>query len=542
MRRKAVVIGLDGATFDIIDPLIEAGHLPNLERLIKGGCRGRLESTIIPNSFPGWTSCSTGIGEGNHGIFSPLVRGEDNFSLRPMSAADIRAKTIWEILSERGRRVGVINDPCSYPPAPVNGFLISGMLWPGPPCPYSFPESLQQEIESEVPGYIVDVDLADKSKEEIFSQLRLSIEKRLSAALHFMNSREWDLFWIVFTESDRAQHRFWADMDRMHPVHSREQAERFGNCIFEIYRELDRCLGEIVNACPESAAVFIVSDHGFGPLYSSFDITRWLIDEGFLAQKGEKALLKRILGKIGLLEEATLVYRGLKRFRQAEPKYGPDKLQQQSESIDEIYSDVDWSKTRAYYTLDNCIRLNLKGREPQGIVEPGSEEKALGALLKEKLSTLRFPNGKKVFRAVSLKQEAYCGRAVDLAADLIIPIDYGAYRGPADFAQYVSVESHNTGEHTPDGIFIAWGDGIESGKQIVGAHLRDIASTVLFYLDEPLTEEMEGRALLEAFSDSFKSNRRIRRSGTSFKDNLPKGADSGDREKIEEKLRELGYI
>src|SRR5437870_5050228 len=161
---KATVIGLDGATFEIIDLLIERGRLPHLARLIEEGTAGPLRSSITPNSFPGWTSASTGTSEGRHGIFMPLVRREDNFSLKAMSTLDIKAKTVWELLSERGRRVGVINDPCSYPPIAVNGFLVCGMLWPGGDHPYTYPNSLAQEIEQVVPGYIVDVNLHGKEK------------------------------------------------------------------------------------------------------------------------------------------------------------------------------------------------------------------------------------------------------------------------------------------------------------------------------------------------------------------------------------------
>jgi len=131
MTSKAAVIGLDGATFEIIDLLIEQGKLPCLQRLIEEGCTGFLRSSITPNSFPGWTSAATGTSEGRHGIFMPLVRREDNFTLKAMTTLDIKAKPVWELLSERGRRVGVINDPCSFPALNVNGYLVCGMLWPG---------------------------------------------------------------------------------------------------------------------------------------------------------------------------------------------------------------------------------------------------------------------------------------------------------------------------------------------------------------------------------------------------------------------------
>ncbi|MEW6732614.1 MAG: alkaline phosphatase family protein [Acidobacteriota bacterium] len=541
MSIKAAVIGLDGATFEIIDLLIERGALPNLKRLIEEGAAGPLRSSITPNSFPGWTSASTGTSEGRHGIFMPLVRREDNFTLKAMSTLDIKTKTIWELLSERGHPVGVINDPCSYPPIVVNGFLVCGMLWPGGDQPYTYPITLASELEEAVPGYIVDVNLHGKDKEQIAAELFRSLELRQQAASYLMKRYPWDLYWVVFTESDRAQHRFWAAFDQSHPRYD-EQPASLRTAIFEIYQKLDAAVGKLISEMDTDTTVFIVSDHGFGPFYTAFEIPRWLLDEGYLVERGEKAKLKSALRRIGILDEVASVYRAVRKPFEKEIGYGAAKLRSQAATTQDYFATLDWSQTRAYYTLDGGIRINLAGREPYGIVTPTAAEK-LKQEIKAKLSAQKFPNGAPVFRYILTQEEAFDGPYRAFAPDLIISINYDGYCGPLKGEKYLTPSNHNTGEHTPDGVFIAWGKNIRGGTRIVGANLRDVTPTVLFHLDEALTPEMDGRVLAEIFTAEFSATRTVRRTGTSYREPVAT-ADEGlfDDENVAEKLRSLGYI
>lgn len=539
---KAAVIGLDGATFEVIDLLIEQGKLPNLRRLIEEGCTAFLRSSITPNSFPGWTSAATGTSEGRHGIFMPLVRREDNFTLKAMTTLDIKAKPVWELLSERGRQVGVINDPCSFPALKVNGYLVCGMLWPGGEHPYTFPEDLAKEIESAVPGYVVDVNLHGKGKEQIADELLSSIDKRLAASRYLLKKYPSDLYWTVFTESDRAQHRLWAAMDTEHPRHD-EQPKSLHTTIFDIYEKLDAAVGVLLSDLDPDTTIFIVSDHGFGPFYSAFDIPRWLLDQGYIVERGEKAKLKSALRRIGVLDEVASVYHAIRKPFQKEIGYGVAKLKSQESDTQNYFDKLDWSKTTAYYTLDGGIRLNLKGREPYGIVEPGQEAEKLKQEIKNKLVGHKFPNGELVFRYILTQEEAFDGPYRHFAPDIILAINYGAYKGDLSSDKYLTPSNHNTGEHTPDGIFIAWGKNIRQGEQISDANLKDVAPTVLFQMNEPLTPEMDGKVLQEIFTPEFLATRQIKREGTSYKD--PTQVEQDEvfaNEGIEDKLRSLGYM
>ncbi|MBL8150047.1 MAG: alkaline phosphatase family protein, partial [Blastocatellia bacterium] len=469
------------------------------------------------------------------------VRREDNFRLKAMSTLDIKTKTIWELLSERGRKVGVINDPCSYPALQVNGFLVCGMLWPGGEQPYTYPESLAAELEKAVPNYIVDVNLHNKEKIEIAKELFRSIDTRLQASLYLMKQHDWDLFWTVFTESDRAQHRLWAAWDKTHPRHA-DEPEELRTAVLDLYEKLDAAVGAILAEVEQETTVFIVSDHGFGPFYAAFDLPKWLLDEGYIVERGEKAFLKSALKKIGVFDEVASVYKAVRKPFEKEIAYGTNKFKSQEASTEDYFAKLDWSKTRAYYTLDGGIRINLKGREPYGIVSV-EEAEELKEQIRSKLLEHKFPNGEPVFRYILTQQEAFNGPYSHFAPDLVVAINHTGYNGSLKGNKYLMPSNHNTGEHTPYGVFIACGKNIKQGQKVEGASLKDVAPTVLYHLNEPLTIEMDGRALTEIFTPEFSTKHPVERKGTSYRQPLStEGEEMFEDEAVADKLRSLGYI
>src|SRR5215470_4448508 len=153
---KTVIIGLDGATFDIIKPLQQAGRMPVLSRLMREGSCAPLRSTILPNSFPGWASCTTGTSEGMHGVFSPFIKNPSSYTVRAMSGRDIMTRPVWNILTEADGRSVVVNVPTTYPPEPLNGSMVTGMLTPSGESEFTYPASLKQELLKNVPGYVIE--------------------------------------------------------------------------------------------------------------------------------------------------------------------------------------------------------------------------------------------------------------------------------------------------------------------------------------------------------------------------------------------------
>lgn len=541
MRERAVVIGLDGFTFSIVDRLVARGDMPVFARLMAEGVRAPLLSTVMPNSFPGWTSCATGCNEGKHGIFMPLVRRSDNFSMKAMDSTDIRMKTVWEVLGERGRKAVVINDPCSYPPQRIDGWVVSGMTTPSHSNDWTHPEALKAELLDAVPDYVVDVNLFGKPRADMLAELKRSAGERLSAALFLMESRDWDLFWVTFTESDRVQHRFWADSQPDHPHHEPE----FPTAVDDMYRQLDAAVGALVDAMPSDARLFIASDHGFEPFYCMFDVTGWLIDHGYTAQRAAKAGIKRALASVGLLDEAAAVYRKLKNALEGEARYGAERMRDQADEANtgKAYLDVDWAATRAYATLDGGIRINLRGREPHGIVDP-EHARSIASEIREKLLAERFPNGEPVFDTVAFADDVFSGPVSDRGPDLVIPVRTNAYKGSVKGHRHLTDRHRNSGEHARHGVFVAWGPGIVAGVDLGEPRLIDVAPTVLFSLGEAPTVEMDGRIILEIFDEATRVQHPRQPRGSSAKDasHFDAGLTADEEALVEERLRGLGYI
>jgi predicted AlkP superfamily phosphohydrolase/phosphomutase len=537
MRGRTIVIGLDGFTFSVVDRLVAAGELPVLERLMAEGVRAPLESTAMPNSFPGWTSCATGCNEGKHGIFMPLVRRADNFSMKAMDATDVRVKTVWEILSDRGLRSVVVNDPCSYPPHKIDGWVVAGMTTPDESVAWTHPADLKAELLERVPDYVVDVNLYAKSRETMLAELFASLDARLDAALYLMGSREWDLFWVTFTESDRVQHRFWADQQPDHPWYEPE----FPTAVDDVYRRLDAAIGRIVEAAPAGVRLLLVSDHGFAPFYCAFDTTGWLIDNGYTVQHAGKAGIKTVLASVGLLDVASNAYRRLRRAVDGEARHGVDRMRDaaQEANTGRVYVDVDWSATRAYATLDGGVRVNVRGREPHGIVPP-DEAPAVAREIRDRLAEVRYPNGEPIFERVLLAGEVFHGPVADRGPDVVLPPRNDAFAGPVAGHKYLTDWHRNSGEHARYGVFVAWGDGISRGAEVVAPRLVDVAPTVLASLGEAPTPEMDGRVLDEVFEHAAHLEPR----GSSSRDGaaFDTGLTEDEEALVEERLRGLGYI
>lgn len=544
---KVLVLGLDGADFGIMDPLMAEGKLPHLASLMKMGTRGQLRSTVMPNSFPAWTSCVTGVNPGKHGIFWALVRrGGSAYPLRLMSSRDIRAKRLWDLLGAEGRRVGVVNVPTEYPPSAVNGFLICGALTPGMDRDFTFPPELRDEVFAAVPDYRCEIDYADVNLERLADQTLESIDNREKLILHLLENKAWDLFFAVFTETDLTQHKYWAGIDPKHPDHARFE-KKFGTFVYDVYQRLDETVGRVIRKVPESAFVFVISDHGFGPFYQSFSIPRWLEKNGYLVVdtppfRGRvKKLLAGTLGPERTLRMKRLLSSlkaSLKRTRTV--RYQRERDESSSESASR---EIVWESTRAYFTSDFGVRVNLKGREPNGVVNPGSEAEALVEEMAEKLRRLKYSNGEPVFEAVLTKDEAFSGPSVVEAPDLIVPINHA--KAPAAPEKWGFTLTHPTltGTHAPQGVLIARGPGIKAGTVLQGAAITDITPTILYLFDAPLTEDMDGAVLFDLFTPEWKAGRGVVRRGSSLKDRSEEEVLSDEeRLRLEERLKSLGYI
>jgi predicted AlkP superfamily phosphohydrolase/phosphomutase len=280
---RVVVIGFDGLTFDTLTPWCDQGYLPNFTTLLNNGYSSVLTSVEPPSSPPAWTTAVTGVNPGKHGIYGFLQHskyasegsGEPDY----ISSTDRLASPLWKILEKEQKRVCLINIPITSPPDSVNGMMIAGF-----PHDSSSPLTFPRSIKKDIPEYRIDLFGLQPhyGEEEVWlSNLYDRALKRADVALRYLKSEPWDLFWIVFTGTDRIQHFFWKYYDHAHPLHTSVDSGKYKNAIRDFYIFMDAQLGRLIDAIPEDINLIVMSDHGFGPVYRGINANA-LVNESAL--------------------------------------------------------------------------------------------------------------------------------------------------------------------------------------------------------------------------------------------------------------------
>ena len=568
--RRVFVIGIDGGTFDVVDPLIQQGRLPNLARLMDNGAYGNLMSVHFPMSAQAWTSFKTGMNPGKHGVFGFTRLKKNSYEFVFTNSTDCRAKTIWRILSKVGKRSNAVNVPLTYPPENINGVMISGLDAPGTSSEFVHPPHLKKEILNSVKGYIIDLHpkgaLNTQEKElALLNEIDLMIEKRTELIHYLMDKHHWDLFVAVFAATDRVSHYFWKYMDPTHPKYVKDAPEKLQNAIFSVYENVDRQIGTIIERLDEETNIIVVSDHGFCPIRRLVYLNKWLQEEGFLVFKEEYVNRTKTSPSAFLKTKFYESARGLRSllFRMLSDKMKdtlcilmPGIRAKVGQHIH--FRPIDWSKTTAFAGGNyGGIRINLKGRQPEGIVEPEEYESLCTQIIQRLLSLIDEETGENVFEHAFRKSEVYHGQYVEDAPDIIlVPRNY-EYLLPAGteetilkrekvpFISPISDESMKCADHNLEGMFILSGPDVKANVRIPNASLIDIAPTILHLMGEPIPEDMDGKVIEEALTLKYMMSNPI--TFTSSEDSDIKTTQDDvysekDTKKIEEKLKGLGYI
>jgi predicted AlkP superfamily phosphohydrolase/phosphomutase len=535
---RTVIIGLDGATFDIIRPMSEAGRLPTLSMLMREGSWSPLRSTILPNSFPGWASCTTGTTEGMHGVFSPFIKNPGSYGVRAMSGRDVMTRPVWDILGQTGGRSLVVNVPTTYPPEPLNGEMITGMLTPSLDSAFTYPAGLRDDLLRAIPDYIIE-PARDPDKRVRAGEFLRATAAHEGAVELLMNRGSWDFLMVVFSMLDRAQHDYWADMDPCHPRHDPHAPGEFRNFIGRMYEVLDRAVGRLIDRLPGEVRVFVVSDHGFCSELYEVRVNEVLAREGLLSFKTPGS--RRARAKARSLKEKV-------ERRLSSKGVDGNVLERKVARGGGFLEEIDWSRTRAFFAQDKGVWVNMQGREAQGIVAEADYDAVAAEARKALLDLVSPIDGGRVFEAVLRREDAFAGRFAGRLPDLVmIPNrDEYVYNERPGYGRTVVPADSTTGTHSRDGIFIAWGSGITPGAVFEAQpQLRDVGPTALASLGCPLTRDMDGRPLVEVFAGLWFPPR----AGTSYrdlegKDKLATESAYSEREEGEltDRLRGLGYI
>jgi predicted AlkP superfamily phosphohydrolase/phosphomutase len=404
-----------------------------------------------------------------------------------------------------------------------------------------------------VPDYVTEVspfdfDLDTHAGLSAYAEALLSaIKARTRAAKLLMETKPWDFFMVVFTELDRIQHHFWEERN-VAPLLLSQKDESLGRMISRTYETLEESIRLLLEDLPKETQLFVVSDHGFGPVENTFYMNKFLQERGLLTLRensalGKKsivrAMIKRIPGTEAVYNRLTHLRRRKRRrdSKGSDPRHYRQKMEQWvSEEL------IEWSQTKAF-TDHYGIRINMQGREPKGIVVPGQETQKLLETIKLELLDLKFPNnGKPVFFRIEEGRNVYKGPFADRGPDLVTFMEVGnphfSHRVKSCFG-----ESRGTrGGHKKEGIFIGWGAGIRRGCRLRDASIMDIAPTVLYALGIPLTPEFDG-AVLDLYEEGLDGEKLSQRQGSSMvKDDSQTEYTPEQEEEIKNRLKGLGYL
>jgi len=557
MSHKIFLIGLDAFSPKLVERWASEGKLPTLSTLIREGAWGYLESVPNMNSAAAWPTAFTGKNPGKHGCYWFTTPIPGSYKFRYTNGTDLKAKTVWQLLSERGKRVGVINVPMTYPAQAVNGFWISGIDAPGIDSKgFTYPDSLLETLVRHCGRYIHFSSAAELAAggrmDEAITRLQEAIASRTCATLYLRKTYDPDFLVSVFMESDHAMHAFWKYFDPAHPLY--EPNSKYRDVILGVYQQLDEAIRALVTDLPDDTIVMIMSDHGAGiNTYGAIYLNDWLHSQGLLAYRRKslysipKSLLLEWINKLYMyLLKKGAGLRSIQIVKELFPNLrGMIEAQM-------WYANIDWEHTLAFSDgIWDCIRINLAGREPLGIVQQGTEYEEVRERIIAGLSDCRdVVTGERVVDRVAKREDLYYGDYVVLAPDIEVKwkegqVIHGLVKGakPA-FERSISLMNTVSGAHQSYGIFIAWGKPIRRGFKVTGMHIMDIAPTILYAMGEAVPVDMDGKVQHQIFEGKFVQVNPLQTCGSTTFFSPQTGIDYSEEEaqEVEKRLRSLGYL
>lgn len=543
---KTLIIGIDGGTFDVINPLIKKRKLPHLKKIMDCGVYATCRSTFPPVTGAAWPSMLLGQGPGKHGVFSffkkditdygQLSRGEDFVTSEIMAG-----KTFMDVISDRGGRVGIITVPMTYPTWRVNGLIISG--YPCPDTQENFvyqSDDIKLEIEQALnfqASYYDSVSLKKLEQDE-----HEMTERRMRVVTKLLQQYSFDCLMVVFGSTDRIQHEYWRFREGDYPA-AKTEREQFQGAIDRIYQKVDDAIGEILRHTDDKTNVLILSDHGGGAKPKTyFNIHTWLRQMGDLTENR---------GSMGLYSALKKILRASTPLRFLQEKlleltFFSRKLSQLRKEV--AVSRFDWSKTKAYlfkmeYPVSGII-INLQGRQKQGVVAPGQYEKYRDELIAS-LQDLKDKQGRKVVKEIYRREEIYTGEFTEQAPDVVFLVNNWCL--PDEELRdkvFTSVPDsdliHISGLHRMEGMFIAKGPLFKPQGKIADINIVDVAGYVFASHTLPIPESVESEVRSEILNQGVKKERIA-------KDKMRKAEkkvllSSAEQEQIKKKLQRLGYL
>lgn len=539
MADKVLLIGLDGARLDVLKSFAEQGLIPNISDFLESGVSGNLQSVYPIHSIPAWTSLSTGQYPLNHGVYGSSIRdSRESYEMKYANSGDVSSERLWEAFSRYGKKVGVFGVPLTFPPDVVDGVLVSGWLTPSKKVNYTYPDHIK-EVTEDI-GYKFAPEVPAGNREGYLDEVYKTTKSKVTLVEWFMDHYDWDFCFPVFIGTEQLHHHFASFLDPDHPHYKKE----FEGIIKRFYGKVDEWIGHLIKKAGPETNVFIVSDHGFGPVKSQVDINVFLERHGYLTidtKEGEntqplRGRIRNLLDEGGIFfKVAKIVYDRLPPSLQIKFK---DKMRKPTYPFP-----VDWSETEAYSLGGECINLNLKGREPSGTVTKREYRQKLKKIIDDLMQDDELsPYLDEIFT-----REIYGASSEEIGPDLFLKpggvhiISKGLNRdNPIRGSKTLEPPGFHIGRHTLNGVFLGKGPSIEEKKHLGRLGIVDVAPTVTHLADLPVSDVYDGKVVKAVFAEDSEPLKREVKQETPPEEK--RESQEVDQELVEDRLRAFGYI
>lgn len=509
-KTKAFIFGLDGGTWDLLDPLIDQGQLPTFAELRKSSASAFTSTTWPAHTGPGWASFATASMPGQHGVFQFFDTQEPSYRARITTTRDYGRQCCWQWIGDKGISTGLVNVPMSHPALPLPGYQIT---WPlKRTTSYCSPANVLGDLARN--GCYFRSDLATMYRGELnyIEHAVNFVSERMRAARYLLQNWNADIFQIVLTEVDRVCHHYWQFSDPTHPLYTTDVPAHYITAIHTILKLVDAELGEMLNILPDDCSVIVVSDHGFGPGHRSLAANTVLEKAGFLKTAAAAEALPGI-----------------------------------ASWFTEDGRTVDWENTSVYQPVPGSygLNLNLRGRQARGIVNSNDADRVLQEVT-QVFKAIRIPEtGKPAFLKVLRREEAFPGPMMDSAPDLLlVPADERLMVTPSLAEEWTW--SYQTGLHRHEGMWLHRSPRTRAGRLPQRIRLIDVLPTLFEDLGFDASEPFQGKPVSEVFShsatnaDSWTSNEPAAASVPGAI--LSASEDEYEVADLTERLKAMGYL
>lgn len=530
---RLLVIGLDGATFDLIQRM--GKDRPTVfDEVKERGCHGTLETIFPPLTGPAWISFQVGKNPGRHGVYDFFkYEGLKEGDIKVVSTDDIDGTTFYETLVEGGAKCTILHMPISYPPR-IDATMVTGFFSGQDGC--FFPKSLEKDLDlSDFNVFLLEKiregDLKGAAYWKQFEHLRSVVRGRYNVGKQLLQ-RDWDFFFYMFAVTDHISHLIYekvvADVD--------DKDTRAARALLD---DIEGYIREMLDIAGRDTDVLFMSDHGFRSYHDRFLVNTWLYKEGYLkagtgegkdvlrsaVREEDKTTLRTLplmISKVpGLRRVASFMFRALEDFL-------PFKV--------DARLNIDFEDSLAF-----CPGFNIRGLFI-------NDDRFYGKVAADDVKTLRDEMIGKlkaldVFDKVAAKEEVYHGDRLRYAPDILL-YEKDAWVG-ADFIDFDPVGPMPKNNHSMDGIFMAVGPNIRKGVRLERSSIMDLAPTILHMFGHPVDEDVDGRVLTDIFepgSDCAKREVRRERTGKGPRERKGFERTKEEEDMIKERLRSLGYL